>query len=168
MEGMVSPTDQQTLVTSFLEVAQGQTAATARQFLQVWLTVKKSLFYSVNQLSIQNCYFLTSGFYVIGDFWIIVALRSMWCVLIGYKLETWGSSSAVFDWEWNWGGASAGASVFHSTFRECWCLGWSVSYEVMLRIELCKFIYELSYDCVVRVCLDKQLICSLLHTRLSW
>lgn len=31
---MVSPTDQQTLVTSFLEVAQGQTAATARQFLQ--------------------------------------------------------------------------------------------------------------------------------------
>jgi len=77
MEGMVSPTDQQTLVTSFLEVAQGQTAATARQFLQVWLTVKKSLFYSVNQLSIQNCYFLTSGFYVIGDFWIIVALRSM-------------------------------------------------------------------------------------------
>ncbi|CAJ2636135.1 unnamed protein product [Trifolium pratense] len=34
MEGMLSPTDQQTLVSSFLEVAQGQTAATARQFLQ--------------------------------------------------------------------------------------------------------------------------------------
>jgi hypothetical protein len=38
MEGMLSPTDQQTLVSSFLEVAQGQTAATARQFLQVHIT----------------------------------------------------------------------------------------------------------------------------------
>lgn len=44
MEGLVSPTDQQTLVTSFLEVAQGQTAATARQFLQVCFTVKKHFF----------------------------------------------------------------------------------------------------------------------------
>ncbi|CAK8562059.1 unnamed protein product [Lathyrus sativus] len=34
MEGMVSAIDQQALVSSFLEVAQGQTTATARQFLQ--------------------------------------------------------------------------------------------------------------------------------------
>jgi hypothetical protein len=53
MEGMLSPTDQQTLVSSFLEVAQGQTAATARQFLQVHftsipffiITVKKTDFF---------------------------------------------------------------------------------------------------------------------------
>ncbi|KAK7250695.1 hypothetical protein RIF29_33289 [Crotalaria pallida] len=34
MEGMLSPSDQQSMVSSFLEVAQGQTADTARQFLQ--------------------------------------------------------------------------------------------------------------------------------------
>lgn len=41
---MVSAIDQQALVSSFLEVAQGQTAATARQFLQVRLT-SLSLFF---------------------------------------------------------------------------------------------------------------------------
>lgn len=50
---MVSPTDQQTLVTSFLEVAQGQTAATARQFLQVCFIIKKQFFILLNQLSIK-------------------------------------------------------------------------------------------------------------------
>ncbi|KAL2334168.1 hypothetical protein Fmac_015381 [Flemingia macrophylla] len=34
MEGVLSPSEQQSMVSSFLEVAQGQTAETARQFLQ--------------------------------------------------------------------------------------------------------------------------------------
>lgn len=35
MEGILSATDQQSMVSSFLEIAVGQTAETARQFLQV-------------------------------------------------------------------------------------------------------------------------------------
>lgn len=35
MEGMLSSSDQQRLVSSFLEIAVGQTAETARQFLEV-------------------------------------------------------------------------------------------------------------------------------------
>ena len=35
MEDILSPTDKQTMVSSFLEIAVGQTADTARQFLQV-------------------------------------------------------------------------------------------------------------------------------------
>jgi len=38
MEGMLSANEQQSMVSSFLEVAQGQTAETARQFLQVSLS----------------------------------------------------------------------------------------------------------------------------------
>lgn len=38
MESAISASDQQDLVTSFLEIAAGQTADTARQFLQVRFT----------------------------------------------------------------------------------------------------------------------------------
>jgi hypothetical protein len=36
MEGMLSANDEQSMVSSFLEIAVGQTAETARQFLQVF------------------------------------------------------------------------------------------------------------------------------------
>lgn len=37
MDKVLTATEQQTLVASFLEIAVGQTADTARQFLQVWM-----------------------------------------------------------------------------------------------------------------------------------
>lgn len=65
--------------------------------------------------------------------WIIVVFENwdLWDVFVftGYELETWGSSSVVLDWEWNWG--SSGACFFHSSFRKCWCLDWSISFKVM-------------------------------------
>jgi len=46
MEGMLSSGDQQRLVSSFLEIAVGQTAETARQFLQVCCSKLVDLFCS--------------------------------------------------------------------------------------------------------------------------
>lgn len=43
MDGVISANDQQGLVTSFLEIAVGQTADTARQFLQVTLNLTISI-----------------------------------------------------------------------------------------------------------------------------
>jgi hypothetical protein len=37
MEGVLSATDKQSMVSSFLEIAVGQTADTATQFLQVFI-----------------------------------------------------------------------------------------------------------------------------------
>lgn len=148
MEGMVSAIDQQALVSSFLEVAQGQTAATARQFLQVRLT-SLSLFFFFCIITVTNgfpcCWifnplkcvnFSCEAFesWIIVDSRVVVVLRSnkIWCVcLTGYELETWGSSSVVLDWEWIWGGATAGTIVFYSTFRKHWVLYWSITFKVM-------------------------------------
>uniref|UniRef100_A0A7N0U0L4 UBX domain-containing protein n=1 Tax=Kalanchoe fedtschenkoi TaxID=63787 RepID=A0A7N0U0L4_KALFE len=54
MEGVISPTDQQAVVFSFLEIAEGQTAETARQFLQAtgWkLEEAIQLFYVGNDVA---------------------------------------------------------------------------------------------------------------------
>lgn len=42
MEGMLSSSEQQRLVSSFLEIAVGQTSETARQFLEVLLDLSVS------------------------------------------------------------------------------------------------------------------------------
>ena len=46
MEGVLSSTDKQSMVSSFLEIAVGQTADTAKQFLQVMIFFLKFFFIS--------------------------------------------------------------------------------------------------------------------------
>lgn len=52
MEGDLSTTDQQSMVSSFLEIAVGQTADTARQFLQVHPFISRRVYM---QFLVCNC-----------------------------------------------------------------------------------------------------------------
>ena len=45
MEGVLSSTDKQSMVSSFLEIAVGQTADTAKQFLQVMIYIFFLIFF---------------------------------------------------------------------------------------------------------------------------
>lgn len=88
MEEMLSASDQQSMVSSFLEIAVGQTADTARQFLQVLLLI---LFLSVKFPKLITV--LVSPIDAISE------ISLLWILDTGNELEARGSDSAVLYWE---------------------------------------------------------------------
>ena len=84
MEGVLSSTDKQSMVSSFLEIAVGQTADTAKQFLQVMIFFFFLIFFISDFFDNKVCIFGTKrlnlllGFhYYYYYFWVLILV----CVL---------------------------------------------------------------------------------------
>lgn len=100
MEGVLSATDKQSMVSSFLEIAVGQTAETARQFLQVLLLTPFGNFFFFMLILVHLRLNITSCCWVVSDVWLlfvqleieIVWIRDLFCKsVLGLRLWGWRS-----------------------------------------------------------------------------